>query len=289
MAISEKSLGELKADAEQSVREYNEALKKGDLKAMTAAENDLKQTEKDYLGVKENQVFSWLKGQPDPVMSAVVQRSFPTLRHVSKRDNGVLIGIEIDEQREVQIDLVKFCRKCEKDTLWEYKVEKFGQMLCLRAAKELGVTGAQLKAISTSYFMRELSKKEELGQTPLSTNQVCKALQAVVNAIPFNEGTTLKVNNHDVAYLLACYTRRGKEALSVQVAKAKFVHTLLVDVCHRAATGKVYTVEFKQARAKVEPAAPKTEVSEPKKVSDPKAEAPKAEAAPLKVSRKKAA
>lgn len=252
--VSEKSLAQIESEINGSIREWDEAFRKQDLKGMNAAEASLKKSEAEYLDVKQHEVFCELKKAEKPVVAAVTRYSFPVLRHKIVREDGVEVGIEVSE-RERQIDLVKFCRFCELDTLWAYKVEKFGQLLCLRAAKELNMSAAEVKRIASTYYMKELARKENLGETPTSNTQIVKALQKVVDSFLFKAGENganiYKVNNHDVAYLLMCYTKRsGRKELTVQVSKTGFVHALLMDICHRIVTGGVYGLDYKQEKAK---------------------------------------
>ena len=265
--VSEKSLAQIESEINGSVREWNEAFRKQDLKGMNAAEAALKESEAEYLEVKQHEVFCELKKAENPVIAAVTRYSFPVLRHKAVREDGVQVGIEMDE-RERQIDLMKLCRFCGFDTLWGYKVEKFGQLLCLRAAKELNMSAAEIKQIASTYYMKELARKEDLGETPTSNTQIVKALQKVIDAFMFragdNGGNIYRVNNHDVAYLLMCYTKRSsRKELTVQVSKTGFIHALLMDICHRIVTGGVYGLDYRQEKAK--PA----QGAEPKKESKP--------------------
>lgn len=265
--VSEKSLAQIESEINGSIKEWNSAFKKQDLKGMTAAEAALKTSEAEYLEVKQHEVFCELKKAEKPVIAAVTRYSFPVLKHKTVREDGIEVGIELTE-KERQIDLVKFCKFCELDTSWAYKVEKFGQLLCLRAAKELNMSAAEIKQIASTYYMKELARKENLGETPTSNTQIVKALQKVVDTFMFEAGdngaNVYKVNNHDVAYLLMCYTKRSnRKELTVQVSKTGFVHALLMDICHRIVTGGVYGLDYRQEKAK--PA----QGSEPKKESKP--------------------
>ena len=58
-----------------------------------------------------------------------------------------------------------------------------------------------------------------------------------------------RVNNHDVAYLLMCYTKRGKKTLTVAVAKNAYIHRLVLDVMHRIVTNKSYDLEYRMVSA----------------------------------------
>ena len=270
MENPEKTLKQIMTEIEQGVAAYNDAVKKNDMKAANVAEQMLKASEAEYLEHKQHEVFCALKAQEKPMLAAVRQYSFPVVKHRAVKEGGVVLGIELIE-RERQIDLVKLSKFCELDTTWALKVELFGQLLCMRSAKELNMSAAEVRQIANTYYMSELARKEKLGETPMSNTQVVKALQAVIDSFLFEAGgngaNIYKVNNYDANYLLMCYTKRGKGMLSVQVAKAGFVHSLILDVCHRIVTGKVYNLEFKQMKEK----------AEPMKAAEPKKSAKKAE------------
>lgn len=288
---SEKSLAQIRAELEAAVDAYNAAVKANDMKAAAHSEQMLKESEDEYLSEMQWQVFCALKQTDKPIVEAVRKYSFTILKHRTVKVDGVVTGVELVE-RERQIDLVKFCKHCEFDVTWQYKVEKFGQLLTMRAAKELNMTPAEVKAIASTYYMSELSRKEKLGETPMSNTQIVRVLQSVIDAFLFEAGENganiYKVNNHDVAYLLMCYTKRGRGLLTVQVAKTGFVHSLILDVCHRIVTGKVYGVEYKMAKekdnglkpAEKKPAKAKSAKAEPEAVEPDTIEVPLPEKKP---------
>ena len=179
--------------------------------------------------------------------------SYLVVSHRIKREEGTVIGFEIVEDKVRQIDLIKFCEFCKLPTNWKYKVEKFNQLLALRTANELKMTKAQIKKICDSFYMSDLARQVEMGATPDSNTAICKQLQQVVDAILFEDNgkgkNVHRVNNHDVAYLLMCYTKRGKKVLSVAVAKNSYIQRLVLDVMHRIVTHKAYDLEYRMVSA----------------------------------------
>ncbi len=281
-----KVLDNLKKDMESHVAAYSKALVKNDFQQMSSIENELKDAEGAYAEEQMRACFAECRAADNPILEAVRRYSYTVMAHRVLREDGNVVGIELTE-REKQISLVKLAKFCDMSHLWEYKVEKFGSLLCMRAAKELGMTDAEVKKIEGLYYMNELSKVEELGGVPTSNNQIVKLLQSVIDAVLYVEGDNGKnmyrCNNHDVAYLLMCYTKRNKKkTLTIDVAKNTFVHSLVMDVMHRLVTGKSYDLNYQIIKTEVKkdakpaPKAPAPKVSEAEtiRIPRPKAEVP---------------
>lgn len=287
MADIKKTLSELKSDALAKVEEYNDALKKNDFAVMTRAEGELKEIEASYAEAKSVEVFTELSKKEKPVLEAIITHSYFVIGHKTIKENGVVMGFELFEDKVRQIDLVKFCKFCKLDTTWAYAVERFNQLLTLRAANELKMTKAQIKKICDSYYMSDLARKVEMGETPDSNTAICKQLQQVLDGILFEDNgkgkNVYRVNNHDVAYLLMCYSKRGKKVLTVAVAKSAFVHRLVMDVAHRIVTNKTYDLEYKMVAEKAT-----DKKAEVEKTKVAKADAKKAEPAEVVVEKQTA-
>ena len=266
-------LESLRKDIEVRIKAYNEALhKKGDFAAMNRIEGEIKDAEAAYAEQQMREVFDWCKHQPEPILAAVERYDYPILAHRLNREDGVVTEMVLVDDRTKQISLVKLCKYLGLSHLWEYKVERFGNLLCMRAAKELGMTDAQIKQIDRLYYCNALSKKEEMGAVPTSNTQIVKLLQQVIDAVlPLDKETgksKYRCNSHDVSYLLMAYTKRnGKKKLTIEVAKNTFVHSLVMDVMHRIVTGAMYDLKYQMVKEETPSEAKKAEVSESKKVS----------------------
>lgn len=271
MADIKKIIGEHRETIVKKIGEYNEALKENDLAKATRTEQELKDAETAYAEAKCTEVFGELSKSENPVKAAVEMHSYLVVSHRVKREEGTVIGFEIVEDKVRQIDLIKFCEFCKLPTNWKYKVEKFNQLLALRTANELKMTKAQIKKICDSFYMSDLARQVEMGATPDSNTAICKQLQQVVDAILFEDNgkgkNVHRVNNHDVAYLLMCYTKRGKKVLSVAVAKNSYIQRLVLDVMHRIVTHKAYDLEYRMVSAEK---AKKASDTKPKAKADAK-------------------
>lgn len=268
-----KVLESLRKDIEVRINAYNGLIiKKGDFAAMNRLEGEIRDAEAAYAEQQMREVFAECKKQPEPILAAVERYDYPILAHRLNREEGVVTEMVLVEDRTKQIDLVKLCKALGIAHLWEYKVEKFGNLLCMRAAKELGWSDAQIKQIERLYYCNALSHKEDMGTVPTSNNQIVKMLQQVIDAVlpldPETGKSKYRCNSHDVAYLLMAYTKRnGKKKLTIEVAKNSFVHRLVMDVMHRIVTGSLYDLKYQMRKEESE--AKKADVPAPKKEKKP--------------------
>lgn len=270
----QKILNERHADVVEKINEYNAALKANDLTKATRAEHDLKEAEGDYASVKRVEVFNRLSKLENPIKAAIETYSYFIVSHQVIREDGVVKGFKLIDNKVCQIDLVKFCEHCNLPTKWQYLVEKFNQLLALRTARELKMTTAQIKKICDSFYMSACAREVDMGGTPDSNTAIAKLLQTVVDGILFEDDgkgkNKYRVNSHDVAYLLMCYTKRGKKVLSVAVAKNSYVHRLVFDVMYRIVTGKVYDLEYKMVSSPDKAATTQTKAEAEKKSDESK-------------------
>ena len=258
-----KILEDIRKDIESNIKLYNAALKENNFTKMTAAETALKKSEQDYIEQKQNEIFSECKKTGNPVLEAAKIYKFNYVSHKVERIDGRITGFSLVEDKTRQLDLVKLCKYCEISHLWEYKVEKMNSLLCMRAAKELGMSDSEVKQIDGLFYMQEYARKEEMGAVPTSNSQLVKLLQLVLDAILFEEGDKAGMNKwrcnaHDIAYLLMCYTKRGKQELTVTVAKNNVVIGLVMDVLHRIVTNSVYGIDYRMVKGASKVSTPET-------------------------------
>lgn len=225
--------------------DYNKALLGKDMAAKNEAEANIKDALKQYKKQKFDSVLYQLKQEENPVLAAVRQLTYPILRSKIVRDEGIETGIELVES-EARINLVKVCEYCGLSTVWQYKVEKIGLLLALRAAKELKVPASELKAMTKDYRMNDLARKVEMGETPESNTQIVGMIQTVLDEILPKAG---KANAHDAAYMWMACTRAGREAKTVKVCDGKTAHNLFMDVANRIVTKGRYTVDYRREKA----------------------------------------
>ena len=235
---------QLLSDYEAKIAEVNKVCTKGTNAEVEGKLVELANIEKEYRSLLEKEVFASL---PD-VHEALVRHHFETISHKKITDEGRMTGVE-KSTKNVQIDLRKFCEFKSFDLAWFYEMQALNKRLTLRVAMNLGVKAEEIKAINNSYSMDKLAAEIELGKTPTSDTQVVKHMQKVLDTLSPEEG---KVNGHDLAYVLSCYTKKNnKSALRVVCSKHTILQSLLMDVFHRVVTNGVYSVDYKKDGNKV--------------------------------------
>jgi hypothetical protein len=245
----------------EQIAEINGMINTATNAELEAAIAKLVSLESEYRGIQEKQVFA---ATPD-IVDALRMHDFPVLSHKNKTEKGKFMGVEY-AKKNVNIDLRKYAEFHGMDMAWYYEMQSLNKRLTLKVAKSLGLTAAQLKTIDDSYDMNDLARAIDLGKTPDSNTQVVKHIQRVFDLLSPDSG---KVNNHDLAFIMHCYGKKGKAALKVMCAKHSALQGILLDVFHRVVTNGVYDVDYKVS-SNAAPAAGKA--------AAPAADAPKAEA-----------
>lgn len=253
--MKKKTLEELLADANAQVVAWNTAMFEKKYDIAREADKSLADLEKEYLVEQQSAVFAALASEENPMLAAIKKLTFTIIKHNDKTDKDRDLTTRELITKDRQIDLLRFDEYCSKankaeiahDPLWQYKVQCFNQLMCLRSARELKIDP---KAISDSYYIAEKAKEIDMGKTPDSNSSILKALQSCIDAIIFvDDGkgkNTYKASSHDVAYLLMTYTRKGKTALSVATANHSTMRNFVSVICHRVVTGESYTIEYKE-------------------------------------------
>lgn len=218
-----------------------------DLDAYNSALNDLDKTEKEYAKLAACALYDECAEKENPIIEVIKAYTYTTIGHVEVRDpddKRRVIMVESTEKKR-QIDLLQFCTRAKLPKRWAYTVSKFNQLMCMRTAK---LIGADCKKIATTYYLREVAESIDMGKTPTSTTQVCKALQKVIDEILPNDNgdgkPIYKVNNYDVCYLDMLYGKKStKELITISVSKDTFLRRVLVDIAYRLITGGKYGVD----------------------------------------------
>lgn len=237
-----KTLGTISSEIAGFMETIRTAIKEKKPDVVYTAIEALGVSEKEYAKVKEASTYREIGAMENPLAEAVKRYSYEVIRHTIERgDDGSILSVTLTKA-ERQIDLFKFCKVNSLPTLWAYMAQKLNQLLCLRTARELKMSPEAIRELALSYFLREEVKRIELGEVPDSNTKLQSMLKKVVAEMLPDAG--VKVNLHDVKYLLACYTRKNnKQKLTVNVARDSLVYRLLMDVCYRILTDSHYTVD----------------------------------------------
>lgn len=238
----------------EKIGEYNAALKENNFAAMSHVKEGLKEAEASYAEIKRMEVFTELAKSENPVKAAITTYSYLIVSHREKRnEDRVTEGFEIVDNKVRQIDLLKFCEFCNIPTMWQYAVERFNKLLALRTANELKMSKTQIKKLCSKFNISKIARQIELGETPDSNTAICRELQQILDGILFEDNgkgkNIYRANTHDVAYLLACYGKRGKKKLSIVIPNHAYIQRLIFDIAYRIVTNKVYDLEYRMIPA----------------------------------------
>lgn len=256
-----------------AVAAYNEAVASNDAQRIASAKGDVDKALEDCNKQIMLNVFADCKKAENPVLAAIKTYSYNIMGVKIDKDTNLM---EMTSDKSRQIDLLKFFRWCNMSHLWEYKVAKMNQLMCLRVCKELGMTPEEISRVKGLYYLKEAAKAEEMGAVPTSNSQIVKLLQMTIDAILFiDDGkghNKIRAISRDASYLAMVYAKRSnKNKHCVTVARDNFMTTLIMDVMNRIVTNGVYGVDgYKPVKAD-KPT--KTTAAEP----DPETEKPESE------------
>ena len=244
-----KVMNDLENAIEENVKTWNTAFKSRKLEDMLSAQAKLDEDIKAYATTAQALAFHQLKVEENPVLSAIKRFEYTVLAvKDEKADTGIITKTVIE--RSKQLDLLKFDKFCEgdnimHDNLWSCKIEKFNQLMCIRAARELKIDP---KTISNSFAMSKVAEEIKLGATPDSNTKILALLGECINSIIYEEGehgNIYKATSKDVAFLVMVYTKKGKNALTIATAKHAAMRGYIMEILHRIVTEKDYSIDFK--------------------------------------------
>ena len=241
-----KTKAELRETAEALCREYNDNIQNGNFQETTRLNDAIEQAVNEYTSIAKEECFEALKATENPMLEAVKQLTFPTIRARDTKQGDEKIPVRVIEDIERPIDLLKLHKATEggigADKNWAYKVEKLNFLLTAQKAVDLGIDP---KAVNDSYAMSEIAREFDMGKNPVSKTNLLKTLQRVITAML---GEEYKATSHDVNFLMSVYAKKNRKALTVTCANHRYFRNYLAEVCHRIVTGKSYELDFKSKK-----------------------------------------
>lgn len=256
---------ELREKAEALTEVYNDAVQSGNFNPVmeypTADADEtpnggvmtvlvraiIEQTINEHTSIAREECFKALQATDDPMLAAVKQLTFPTIRIVDKKvGEDTKIPVSSIEDSEKVIDLLKLHKAVKggigKDEKWAAMIEKLNFLMTAQKAVDLGIDP---KAIHDSYAMSDIARQIDMGKTPTSKTNILKTVQAIVTAMI---GEEYKAVSHDVNFLMSVYSRKNRKALTVSCANHKYMRQYMMEICHRIVEGKSYALDYKQIR-----------------------------------------
>ena len=266
-AVVRRELAVIEKDINEMIAAIDEAIEKNDLAAKLEAEESLDKFVKEHADAKVHIVYSALRQKSNPMLEAVKLATFPIGRLV--KDDGIPVSFDPEGATRF-VDLVKFSEFCSLPLLWKHKVDKMGLLIAARKAKDLKMSPERQKEFIASYFIDDLAKKENMGQTPTSNSQCVKMVQSVIDCILPNCG--FKADNHDVVFLLEAFTELDKRKVStLKVVKNKSLYNIILSMLHVITTNGEYGLNS-QRQKQAEKAAERAAKDEQKKAEHSAAE-----------------
>ena len=254
-----KTLTELYIEAENAKKELNAAILSDSVSQIEGAKKAMDTAVKEYNDTAVIMDYETLKSKSAPMLAAIEQLTIACIEAKRNEDKDTKIVTYSIEPVNKQISLPAFDEYCGReklqiapDRLWIYSVEQFCLLITYRIMKELG---GDTRKLMETYYISDIARQIDLGETPMSNSKILKQLQTIVDGIIYEaEGgkNIYKVTSHDVCYIVQTMTRRGKVSGTVVAPKPATMHTLIMDVLHRIVTDAEYKVEYvtkKQAKA----------------------------------------
>ena len=241
------SKAELRERVEAQVKEFNDFVQNSDFEEAAKLNDAISADVNEYTSIARKEVFDALKASENPMLEAVKQLTYPTIRVRDTKEGEAKIPVRVVEDIERPIDLLKLHKHVGGDGIgadkqWVYMAEKFNMLMTAQKAVDLGIDP---KAVNDSYAMSDISKEIDMGKTPTSKTNILKTLNSVVQAMV---GEEYKAKSHDVNFLISVYSRKGRKALTVTCANHKFMRQYLAEICHRVVLNKAYGIEFKASK-----------------------------------------
>lgn len=246
MSENQKLLA-LRAKADEQVKSYNEAIQSGNFAESVKIDDALTQTVNEYTSEVRKMCFDACKATENPMLTAVNLLSFMTIGVKDEKVGEDKIPVRVVIDKERAIDLYKLHKYIEggigHDKNWLYIAEKFNCLMTAAAAKDLGLDP---KAVNDSFAMSAIARDIDLGKAPTSETAMLTQLKMVITSMI---GEEYKVTTHDLKFLLKCYTKKSKKALTITTANHKYLRGYLAEICHKLVTGKQYDADYKKIKA----------------------------------------
>ncbi len=250
----------LHGEVESLVTEYNEAVLNNDFAAMNKADVAMKEKINEHSSLSTDICFENCKNSSDDakerMLYAIKMLNFPVLAVKDEKKGDEKISTRVIFKKEKAIDILKLDKYCggigfELD--WNEKLKKFNLMLIAWQASEIGIDPCkavtstnmanlanELKFASTRAANAKSSKEEK--RSLVSNSALLRALKDVTYAMVEEKNGVISI---DVNYIKAIFAKKGRNALTLQLANDRSVRSFVAEVGHRVVLEKEYEVEVK--------------------------------------------
>ena len=105
MAESKKTKAELRETAEALCREYNDNIQNGNFQETTRLNDEIEQAVNEYTSIAKEECFEALKATENPMLEAVKQLTFPTIRARDTKQGGIELTFVVKDHLLQQLDI----------------------------------------------------------------------------------------------------------------------------------------------------------------------------------------
>jgi len=239
-------LPEIKAVLDAKVKDYNDAMLEHRFDDVSKLDSEIAKKVSEYGELALNICLMECAEAEDPMLEAVKRLEYETLATKDTKEDGSDFKVRTIVDRVKPIDPVKLngfvSGGIGHNKNWELMIEQFNLRMTLKVAGDIGVDP---KGINDSYYMSKLARDIDLGKTPCSKTNLLKTLQTIVNAMI---GEDYKAITHDVNYILAVYSKKGRKALTVTASNHKQMRQIIMEICHRIVMNSRYDIDYKKIK-----------------------------------------
>lgn len=235
-----KLMAEFKEDAKAKCLDYNEALLEQDGTVIELNDSIMDKVGKYNYLAKKVCIIECAEAE-NPMIEAIKRLTVQTIRVKDVKEGELKTPIRSIVDTTQEIDLYKLHSYVKGgigyDKTWIEKIEKLNLLMTLCVASDLKLSADRIKELDCSYSMRELSRDKEIKGTLVKDGKVAAPskrewLKALTDMTQSMMGEEYKPTSHDVAYLLACHTAKGKDPRVVKVASHKQLRSILLNICN---------------------------------------------------------
>lgn len=260
LTMMHAELATLQEAVETLVKEYNEAVLNNDFTAMNKADVAMKEKINEHSSLSMDICFENCKNSSEDakerMVYAIKMLNFQILAVKDEKKGDEKTPIRVIVEKEKAIDILKLDKYCggigfEPD--WNEKLKKFNLMMIAWQCSEIGIDpckavdsinmanlATELK-FSTTRAANAKSAKDEK-KSLVSNSSLLRALRDVTYAMAEEKNGVIST---DVNYIKAIFAKKGRKALTLQLANDRSVRGFVAEVCHRVILDKEYEVEVK--------------------------------------------
>ena len=209
----------------------------------------LQNAAKAFNSVCEEECYRNLLSHPNPMEMAIRQLNFSSIKIVKYKDKISAYkeyGVKNKTKQIIPSKLNEFAIKHEKRCLFpsrQYRtlIERLNQLLAYREAKNSRFWTAPKKLLD-NYYVHQVIKEEESGNTPLSNKRLLRDLQDIANVLLFidngNGYNKIRMYSHDIWFLINFCPNVDLSLGKIRLPKTETLESIIAFLMHRHLDGE---------------------------------------------------